>query len=347
MMRRKNKAIKRIMRLLLTLTVLSAALLLWGKDLFSIILPEEVEYGTPYEWPITPKVSSMPDEQQNIASDPVNSSVRDLEYASDHITVSTDIEDLYSRNAVLVRLADQRVLFEKNSDEEIYPASLTKIMTVVIAIENLTDLNQSIRLSKEMFETLYAENASLAGFLPGETVPAIDLLYGALLPSGAECCIGLAEDICGSEAGYVELMNEKAKALGMEDTHFTNTTGLHSSDHYTTVRDLALLLEYSLENDTFRDIFTSQRHYTAPTDLHPGGITLCSTLFQSMDSSGISDSLILGGKTGYTSKAGLCLASLAKIDEEEYILITAAAEGNHYTEQFNIMDALYVYSSLR
>lgn len=347
MMRRKNKIIKRIIKLLCTLTVLTAALLLWGKDLYSIILLDEVEYDKPYEWPLTPTVSPIADKKRNTESDPSNSSSRTIEYEAEPIPVSVNIEALYSRNAVLVRLVDQRVLYEKNSDERVYPASLTKIMTVIIAIENLTDLNQSIKLPEEMFETLYEENASLAGFLPGETVPAIDLLYGALLPSGAECCIGLAESICGSEEAFVKLMNEKAKALGMEDTHFANTTGLHSSDHYTTVRNLSMLLEYCLQNNTFKDIFTSQKHYTAPTDLHPGGITLCSTLFQSMYSSGISDALILGGKTGYTSKAGLCLASLAKIEDEEYILVTTAAEGNHYTEQYNIMDALYVYSSLR
>lgn len=329
-MRRKTNTIKRIIGLLFTLIVLSSALLLWGKDLYSIKTLEDGEHDAPYVKHMASDISTEPDRM-----------------SSDNTLIKLDIKDLSSKNAILVRLADQAVLYEKNSDDIIYPASLTKIMTAIIALENLTDLDQPIRLSEDMFDNLYEENASLAGFLPGETVSAIDLLYGVLLPSGAECCIGLAEDICGSEETFVELMNEKAEDLGMENTHFVNTTGLHSRDHYTTVRDLSVLLEYCLQNDTFREIFTSQRHYTEPTDLHPGGITLCSTLFQNMDSAGISDSYILGGKTGYTSKAGLCLASLARIDETEYILITAAANGNHSTKQYNIEDALYVYSKLQ
>jgi D-alanyl-D-alanine carboxypeptidase (penicillin-binding protein 5/6) len=256
------------------------------------------------------------------------------------------MDALASRNAVLVSLEDDEILYNKEGNETIYPASLTKIMTVIAAIESLDDLNQSIMISSDMFDALYRENASMAGFLPGEAVPAVDLLYGALLPSGAECCIALAEYISGSEAAFAALMNEKAEALGMKHTHFANSTGLHASDHYTTAQDLAVLLEYSLQNDTFRDIFTSQRYSTGPTKLHPDGITFYSTLFKSMASPEFEGGSILGGKTGYTSEAGLCLASLAEKNGREYILITAGAEGDHSTEQFNILDALYVYSHL-
>src|SRR5699024_6501471 len=130
-----------------------------------------------------------------------------------------------------------------SSDEKIYPASLTKIMTAIVAIENLPDLDEQIYLSEDMFEKLYSENASMAGFLPNEKVAAIDLIYGALLPSGAESCIGLADAIAGSEKSFVKLMNEKAEELGMNDTHFTNSTGLHDRNHYTTVNDIAKLLK--------------------------------------------------------------------------------------------------------
>ena len=108
-------------------------------------------------------------------------------------------DDLYSSNAVLISLDDNEILLDKSSDERIYPASLTKIMTAIVAIENLTDLDEEIYLSEDMFEELYSENASMAGFLPNEKVPAIDLIYGVLLPSGAESCIGLADAIAGSE----------------------------------------------------------------------------------------------------------------------------------------------------
>lgn len=253
---------------------------------------------------------------------------------------------LYSSNAILIRLSDETVLMEKNSADKIFPASLTKIMTAVVAIENLPDLNEDITVSESMFEKLFKENASMAGFLPDEEVRAIDLLYGVMLPCGAECCIALAEHIAGSEQNFTKLMNDKAKDLGMENTNFENTTGLHNENHYTTVEDMAVLLRYALQNETFREVFTSCRHSTTPTNKHPDGITFYSTMFKGLDDQNIANGKILGGKTGYTDEAGLCLASLAKVGNQEYILVTAGAKGNHNTEQYNIADALAVYNNI-
>ncbi|WP_454054053.1 D-alanyl-D-alanine carboxypeptidase family protein [Clostridium sp. Marseille-Q7071] len=256
------------------------------------------------------------------------------------------VNDLYSSNAILLRLDDNEILLDKSSDERIYPASLTKIMTAILAIENLSDLNERIYLPEEMFKKLYSEGASMAGFSPNENVTAIDLIYGVLLPSGAESCIGLAETIAGSEENYVKLMNEKAKKLEMNDTHFTNSTGLHDRNHYSTVNDIAKLLEYALQNHTFREVYTSKRYTTKATNINPDGITLQSTMFKHMDTADVNSGIIEGGKTGYTEEAKLCLASLAKIDGKEYILVTANADGNPQTKQFNILDAFTVYNQI-
>ncbi|MBR9649178.1 D-alanyl-D-alanine carboxypeptidase [Clostridium tyrobutyricum] len=261
-------------------------------------------------------------------------------------TVSISPDKLTSPNAILVRLKDNAILMQKNSQEKIYPASLTKIMTAIVAIENLPNLNEEIELTNYTFQGLYKADASMTGFQPGENVRAIDLLYGALLPSGAESCIGLADQIAGSEQGFVKMMNQKAADIGMDNTHFENATGLHNKNHYTTVKDMAILLSYALQNDTFREIFTSSRHSTQPTNKHPGGMTFYSTMFQELSNQSIIDGEILGGKTGYTNEAGLCLASLAKVGRQEYILISAGAKGNHHSEQYNITDALAVYSSI-
>jgi D-alanyl-D-alanine carboxypeptidase (penicillin-binding protein 5/6) len=263
-----------------------------------------------------------------------------------YVLVSPD--KLNSPYAILFRLEDDTILMQKNIEEKIYPASLTKMMTVIVAIENLPDLMEKIKLDNSMFQGLYEANASMAGFQPGEKVRALDLLYGALLPSGAEACMGLAYHIAGSEQHFVELMNQKAADLGMEDTHFVNTTGLHEDDHYTTVKDMATLLDYALENETFRETFTSSKYSTQPTNKHPEGLTLYSTMFKKLEQNHqtMIGGEILGGKTGFTDEAGLCLASLAKVDEQEYILITAGAKGDQHTKQYNITDALAVYSSI-
>jgi len=261
-------------------------------------------------------------------------------------SLSISPDKLNSPNTILLRLKDHAVLMQQNSEKSVYPASLTKMITAVVAIENLPDLNEEIELTNSTFQGLYEADASMAGFQPGEKVRAIDLLYGVLLPSGAECCIGLANQIAGSEQRFVEMMNQKAADLGMENTHFENTTGIHSENHYTTVKDLAVFLSFALQNETFREIFTSSRHFTQATNTHPDGITFYNTMFEQLNNQSIIGGEILGGKTGYTDTAGLCLASLARVDQQEYVLISTGAKGDHYSEQYNITDALTIYNSI-
>ncbi len=269
--------------------------------------------------------------------------------ANPSATVSAD--RLYSPHAILVSVSDHTVLLQKSSETRIYPASLTKMMTTLVAIENLPNLQKEIKISDSVFQELHNTDATMAGFQPGEKVRAIDLLYGVMLPSGAECCITLADYIGGSEAGFVKLMNKKASDLGMSMTHFSNSTGLHDKNHYTTVRDLSVLLNYALQNDTFKEIFCTSRYTTNPTRQHPDGITFHSTMFEKVNSSGtayrINEGRLMGGKTGYTEEAGLCLASYAVKGGKEYILVTAGAKGSHKTEQYNIKDAFTVYNSIR
>jgi D-alanyl-D-alanine carboxypeptidase (penicillin-binding protein 5/6) len=253
-----------------------------------------------------------------------------------------DLSGIHSQNAVLMQVKGGKVIGEINGDEKVYPASLTKIMTTIVAIEELDDLEREITLPTEIFDKLYQSDATQAGFQPGETVRAIDLLYGVMLPSGAECSLALAYDLEGSEEGFVEKMNQKAQKLGMENTHFCDTTGLHDPDHYSTAYDMAILLKYALNNDTFREIIESPWHSTPATNVHPDGITYHSTLFQALSSTSVTGGEILGGKTGFTNEAGLCLASFAQIEGREYILVTMGAtlNGEH------IEDAQTVYNRL-
>ena len=141
-----------------------------------------------------------------------NKGVKDwFEQFEQPVLKEVDISGINSPNAILMQARGGKILGEINGDEQIYPASMTKIMTVIVAIENLKDLDEEITLTDEMFAGLYEQDATQAGFQPGENVRVIDLLYGAMLPSGAECCIALADTISGSEADFAELMNKKAK----------------------------------------------------------------------------------------------------------------------------------------
>lgn len=256
------------------------------------------------------------------------------------------LKNLYSPNAVLMDAETGDILEGYNAGRRIYPASLTKIMTAVLAAEHTENMEETITLPVDIFQGLYEENASMAGFAPGEQVRLKDLLYGILLPSGAECCIAFAERIAGSEEGFVELMNEKARQLGMEDTKFCNSTGLHEKEHYSTAEDMAVLLQYALKNETFRAAFTSQSYSTLPSEVYPEGFTFTSTMFRHLDGTEIENGAVLGGKTGYTPEAGLCLASLGEAAGREYILVTAGADGNHDTEPYHILDAVKVYGRI-
>ena len=263
--------------------------------------------------------------------------------------------DLNSANAFMIRPEDQKVVFEIDADARIYPASMTKMMTGILAIENL-DLSISHIFTYDEVSLAFAQDATRAGFTDGETASMEDVLYGAMLPSGAECCYAIAGEVIEQKNGayqwdyepqFVELMNEKAKELGMNDTHFANCTGLQSEDHYSTCRDMATLLEYGLQNETFRKVISSHTWRTAATPFHEDGIMLMSTMFASIGSSTLeNETSIMGGKTGFTDEAGHCLASYGKTaDETEYILVTAGAysEVNDYT---NIRDAKYIYGQL-
>ena len=252
---------------------------------------------------------------------------------------------LYSQSAILVNLNNNSVIFEHNSEKKIYPASMTKIMTAILAIESIKDLNKTIIVPENIFPDLYSDSAMIAGFEPNESARAIDLLYGAMLPSGAECSKALALHISNTEVNFIKLMNDKAKELGMKNTNFTNVWGGHDDDHYSTVKDISELLKYALKNKTFSNIFTSVAYSSDPTEHHPSGIFFCSSMFKKMSTNIISNGKIIGGKTGFTDQAGLCLASLAEKNNNEFILVTAGAPGNNTSKPYHILDALTVYNS--
>lgn len=262
-------------------------------------------------------------------------------------TVNNDFDEktLSSPYVFLMRREDGKVLLNIRGGERIYPASMTKIMTVLLGTEKIENPEKEVTLPDD-FQRLYEDNASMAGFLPGETVTAEDLFYGAMLPSGADACLGIASEVSQSEKRFTDLMNKKAKELGLKHTHFTNADGLHDPDHYSTVKDIAYLLDEALDWPEFYKVFTAKSHVTSSSAAHPDGIWMSGTMFDQMQDSSFPGGEIVGGKTGYTDEAGLCLASLAVINEQEYILVTAKAPGSHQTKPLHIMDALHIYKDL-
>ncbi len=256
-------------------------------------------------------------------------------------------ESFYSVYAYMKNATTGNDLLDKNAGDIMFPASMTKVMTALVCIETLADTDELITIPEGLVSSLYEEGASVAGFQEGEQVSVRDLLYGVLLPSGAEACITLARRICGSEEAFANLMNTKAAEIGMTNTHFSNSTGLHSDDNYTTCRDMALLFEYALNNDLFYEIITSASHVCAPTEIHPDGLTFSSTMFGLLGNNHMPNgAVILGGKTGTTDEAGTCLVSFGEFDGCRYILVTGLGQFNEEGIHYNIVDAQTAYSSL-
>lgn len=249
-----------------------------------------------------------------------------------------ELPSLHSRNALLLNEQGE-VLYEKNADAIIYPASLTKIMTAIVAIEMTDNLQTQTIVEPQTIANYTAQNASMAGFQAGDFVTTEDLLYGTLLASGADATGTLADAVAGSEGKFVTLMNNKAQELGMHDTYFVNTSGLHDEAHVSSVRDISKLLRYALENPTFYQIFTSKSY----TTYVPNQLIITNSLFTKLP--GL-DSPIIGGKTGYTPEAGLCLATIIEKEGKSFLFITTNAPSYIWTPPPHIEDALTAFEAL-
>lgn len=216
-----------------------------------------------------------------------------------------------------------QVFYERLADERAFPASTTKIMTCMLALES-GDLDATFTVGEEVKKG-FTEHSSLMGLEIGETVRLRDLLYGLMLVSGNDAAAAIAVHLSGSISGFADRMNAKAAELGMTGTHFVNPHGVHNDDHYTTARDMAKLAAYALKNETFREIVSTASYSVEPTNLHAEARVLQNTnkLINTLDTD--TESYLyeyaIGIKTGDTNKAGKCLVAAAEKDGATAIIV--------------------------
>ena len=234
--------------------------------------------------------------------------------------VSASTVKITSEKYILYNLDNNTILEEKDSNDKTQIASLTKIMTTIVAIENIKDFNSKVKIKKEMLDGLTWDIAKI-GFKTGEEYTYDDLLYAAILPSAADAVNALAISIGGSYDKYLEMMNQKAKELNLKNTHYSNVIGLTDEDNYSSAYDISVLLKYALNNNKFKEIFTT-KEYTLTS-----GKKVKATVTK------YDDKYIFGSKTGYTSKAGRCLASISNVKDANLLMVTL----NNYTK-----DATYI-----
>lgn len=257
--------------------------------------------------------------------------------------VKLDKSNIYSDYAALVDVETNEIIAYRGAELKMNPASITKVMTLLVAVENISDFNATYTITYDMISPLIEQEAARAGFEDQETVTITDLLYGMILPSGADATVALVEYVSKNEETFVKLMNEKAEELGMTHTHFTNAIGLYNEKHYSTVADLTILMREAMNNNICRKILGTVEYNTTSTQQHPGGILLQSTAFSRMYGSEVKGIEIIGAKTGFHDQARQCLASYAKaIDGKEYVLVT----GHAPTDMDTIWDAFAIYGTI-
>jgi len=242
--------------------------------------------------------------------------------------------DLKSEKYILYNLNDNEILFENESHEETHVASLTKIMTAIVAIENIDNFNEKIVITHDMLKNIEWDVA-VVGFEVGEILTYNDLLYGTILSSGADAVNALAISISGSEEKFVELMNAKVKELGLKNTHFANPVGLYDTKNYSSAYDMSQILIYALKNEKFKEVFSTRIYQFS------NGKKAKSTIEKYNEKSSNDISYITGAKTGYIKAAGYCLATTATINNVNYLLVTLNAyneSGAHVADTIKIYD---------
>lgn len=243
--------------------------------------------------------------------------------------------EITAKSAMLVSLDTNEVLFEKNADDKVYPASITKIMTTLLILESdKYDPNAKIAMTEEALDLVSGTGSSVSLLKAGEEISQLDLVYMVLMSSYGDCALLAAEYYCGSVENFVAQMNARAAELGLEGTHYENPIGLHSEQNYTTARDTYKLTAFALQNQTFKEVCESTRH-TVPATNMSGARTLSTTNFLQDNTTEYYYSYAKGVKTGYTDEAGRCLVSTASYNGYNYICVVFGCppdKKNHFTE---------------
>ena len=245
--------------------------------------------------------------------------------------------DIHSKEYMVIRMSDLKVLYEKDIDSKIYPASLTKLMTLDTVLNKVNDLNETSYITAYQVQELINEDASIAYIQTDYDYSIRDLLYALILPSGADGAVAIENYFSDHNMNIIDEMNNQAQRLGCTNSNFVNTTGLHDDNHYTTLNDLFKIVVDILSFKEGRQILETM-HYKTEDNMN----LLSSLRFVKDD-----DASVLGGKTGYTPESGQSVMVLFKKNNRSYILFVANAEGNPANEEFyHFIDAMEIIRSL-
>lgn len=263
-----------------------------------------------------------------------------LSFADD--TVPDSDFQIYSAGSVLMDASTGKVLLQKDMNLQLYPASTTKILTAIIAIEKL-DLTSKLTASRSAIMAI-PSGYSNAGIKVGESLSVNDLLEMFLIHSANEVGYIFAEEISVNIENFANLMNQKALELGCTNTHFTNPSGIHDVNHYSTAYDMALIAKYCMKNETFRNIVNKKSCKFSATDLYPEERYFKNTNSLLDSSNRYYYEYAIGIKTGFTTQAKNCLIAGAKKDGIELIAVMLGAEATENGQSGRYVDAKNLFN---
>ncbi len=241
-------------------------------------------------------------------------------------TISPPEEISQSTYSILIDETTGDIVAARNAYDRMYPASMTKIMTLLVAVENITDLDDVVYVSQEAADWSYRNDGSAVNWSVGEKLTVRDLLYGTILSSGADAVYDLAVYVAGDQDSFVQMMNDRVASLGLsETTHFTNAAGFYDDNHYTTPYDMAMIIKAAVENDLCREVMSAHTYNTPVTEEHPEGILISNWFLRRIEDKD-SGGLVLCAKTGFVSQSGNCAASyMISNSGKPYVCVTGHA----------------------
>jgi D-alanyl-D-alanine carboxypeptidase (penicillin-binding protein 5/6) len=257
------------------------------------------------------------------------------------ITLNANInkEELNKFNvgALLVKdMTSNKVLYARDADKMVKPASLTKVITVLLAIEH-GKLERPVTITRQMTKV----EPTIAGYKAGDVIRLKDLIMAAMIKSDNDAAMAIAIAVGGSEKKFVQMMNAKAKAIGMKHTNFTNPCGYDIKKHYSTPKDLLAMTEYAIKNKQFNDISKMNKHtYYSLNKNKKFHAYTHNRLLNSYE-------YAVGVKTGYTSKAGPCLIARAKKDGKDCLIVMMNAKDNRWKMAEEIFEQVFLKKSLK
>ena len=261
-------------------------------------------------------------------AEPEKETTTPIQFVETDDTAYIYAEEVMSTNAVLIREDTNEIAAVKGAYERISPASMTKVLTVLVAAEHISadELDNPFTMTLDITDYAYVNDCSSVGFLENEVVTLRDLFYGTVLPSGGDAAVGLATYVAGSHEAFVDMMNAKLEELGLSKTaHFTNCVGLYDEDHYCTVYDMAVIMKAAVQNEMCREFLSLHTYTTTTTEQHPEGITISNWFLRKIEDKDTGGEVICA-KTGYVTESGSCAVSYATCaDGNLYICVTTGA----------------------